>query len=204
MRKVILGLVAGSALALGSTAANATTFIGATAGCFGASCAPAAGTATVGGLTWNTGSFNQSDSNGFLAIGSATENLGTFALLDGGAMTYNSPFSLLVNFSAPPGVSPTSAVYSALVTGSVTSSNTGGVFVDFDNTPQNFSFTGGTFTFFVNDLGVNAGGVATQITGVIRTTAIPEPATWGMMLLGFLGIGMTMRRRRQMRFAQLA
>jgi hypothetical protein len=27
--------------------------------------------------------------------------------------------------------------------------------------------------------------------------AVPEPATWGMMLLGFAGIGMAMRRRRR-------
>jgi hypothetical protein len=29
------------------------------------------------------------------------------------------------------------------------------------------------------------------------TPAVPEPATWGMMLLGFAGIGMAMRRRRR-------
>lgn len=36
--------------------------------------------------------------------------------------------------------------------------------------------------------------------------AVPEPATWAMMLLGFGGIGMTMRRRRQAgnKLAQLA
>jgi hypothetical protein len=28
------------------------------------------------------------------------------------------------------------------------------------------------------------------------TAPVPEPATWGMMLLGFAGIGMAMRRRR--------
>jgi len=34
--------------------------------------------------------------------------------------------------------------------------------------------------------------------------AVPEPATWGMMLLGFGGIGFAMRRRRQPALAQLA
>ena len=29
------------------------------------------------------------------------------------------------------------------------------------------------------------------------TPAVPEPATWGMMLLGFAGIGMTLRRSRR-------
>lgn len=33
---------------------------------------------------------------------------------------------------------------------------------------------------------------------------VPEPATWAMMLLGFGGIGMTMRRRRSPRLMQIA
>lgn len=34
--------------------------------------------------------------------------------------------------------------------------------------------------------------------------AVPEPATWAMMLLGFGGIGMTIRRRRKATLAQIA
>jgi hypothetical protein len=34
--------------------------------------------------------------------------------------------------------------------------------------------------------------------------AVPEPATWALMLLGFGGIGMAMRRRRRPALAQLA
>jgi hypothetical protein len=34
-------------------------------------------------------------------------------------------------------------------------------------------------------------------------SAVPEPATWAMMLLGFAGIGMSLRRRRPT-LAQLA
>lgn len=33
---------------------------------------------------------------------------------------------------------------------------------------------------------------------------VPEPATWGMMLLGFAGIGFAIRRRRQPVLAQIA
>jgi hypothetical protein len=35
-------------------------------------------------------------------------------------------------------------------------------------------------------------------------SAVPEPATWAMMLLGFTGIGMAMRRRRRPALAQIA
>ena len=35
------------------------------------------------------------------------------------------------------------------------------------------------------------------ISGVVRgDTAVPEPATWGLMILGFSGMGVTLRRRR--------
>jgi hypothetical protein len=34
--------------------------------------------------------------------------------------------------------------------------------------------------------------------------AVPEPATWALMLVGFAGIGMSLRRRRQTALAQIA
>jgi hypothetical protein len=37
-----------------------------------------------------------------------------------------------------------------------------------------------------------------------QVAAVPEPATWALMLLGFGGIGMAMRRRRRPAFAQIA
>ena len=57
----------------------------------------------------------------------------------------------------------------------------------------NLSFTG-------------AGNNNAAITGSVSLNAVPvpEPATWGMMLLGFAGIGMTIRRRRRPHLAQLA
>lgn len=39
---------------------------------------------------------------------------------------------------------------------------------------------------------------------IFATGAVPEPATWAMMLLGFGGMGMTMRRRRKPALAQIA
>jgi hypothetical protein len=82
----------------------------------------------------------------------------------------------------------------------------------FDNV-QNFIVTGGTGRF------VGASGLLTgigtvrfepgqlpyswqELSGTLNLPAIPEPATWGMMLLGFGAVGAASRReRRQVRIA---
>ena len=45
-------------------------------------------------------------------------------------------------------------------------------------------------------------GVSGQVTELAVSGAIPEPATWAMMLIGFGAVGYSMRRRPQAR-AQL-
>jgi hypothetical protein len=50
---------------------------------------------------------------------------------------------------------------------------------------------------------VNQAAVTSAI-GVGTPGAVPEPATWAMMLLGFGGIGMAMRRGRKPVLAQIA
>jgi hypothetical protein len=47
-------------------------------------------------------------------------------------------------------------------------------------------------------------GTAITDTSIPGTPAVPEPATWAMMLMGFAGIGVAMRRRRRPVLAQLA
>ena len=209
MRTSILMALGATALAT-TSAANATAFVGSTGGCFGASCTPmATATTTSGGATLNftSGTFNQMDSNGFVAIGSGnppTDTLGLFSLTGTtGTSSFNTPFTLLVSFTSPTGVTPASAgTFFSTITGSVTDGNAGGVFVDFDNTLHAFTSNSGPFTLRVNDLNVSNGGVLTPITGQIN--AVPEAKTWAMMLLGFAGIGFAMRRRRQAGLAQIA
>lgn len=41
----------------------------------------------------------------------------------------------------------------------------------------------------------NSGGIT------LNVAAVPEPATWGMMVLGFLGIGLTLRTKRDRKAA---
>ncbi len=59
----------------------------------------------------------------------------------------------------------------------------------------------GTYTLHIN--GSYAGEVS-GFGGDVNFTAVPEPATWGMMLLGFGAVGFAMRRRRRPALMQLA
>jgi hypothetical protein len=59
-----------------------------------------------------------------------------------------------------------------------------------------FDPTAGNFIFSTQ------GGNVTTFSA--STTAVPEPAAWGLMLLGFAGIGMAMRGRRRPMLAQIA
>jgi hypothetical protein len=192
MKMIRLLSFAALAVTLISAPAKAEiTFAGTTLGCFGAGCSLVASTSTVG-LAFTSGTFSGTTSNNFLAIGNdVVNNFGVFTLSPI-TTTYNTPFTLQVNFTLPTGVAPPGPTFSSVITGSVTGAN-GGVQINFDNTPQSFTSNSGPFTFFVNDLGVNSNGV-NNISGVIQ--AIPEPSTWAMMILGFFGIGFMAYRRK--------
>ena len=62
----------------------------------------------------------------------------------------------------------------------------------------------GMHTIYVNGNVVGNSGDGSY-SGVINlSSAVPEPATWGMMLLGFGAVGFAMRRRRQPVLTQVA
>ena len=54
--------------------------------------------------------------------------------------------------------------------------------------------------YFTTDL-INASGKTGNVGATFATTAVPEPATWAMMLLGFGMIGFAMRKRSNVRAA---
>ena len=70
----------------------------------------------------------------------------------------------------------------------------------------------GDFNFYNSGLGyygllnsvTNSGGWADGAVATANVAPVPEPATWAMMLLGFCGIGMVIRRRSKPLLAQLA
>ena len=52
-------------------------------------------------------------------------------------------------------------------------------------------------SFYVISVSGTGGATGSRYDGNLSATAVPEPATWAMMLAGFGAVGFAMRRRRQ-------
>jgi hypothetical protein len=198
---------------------------GSTLGCFGVGCVPTTTDSfnPDGGdpeMVFRFGDFEgfSSTSMGFFGIGGGCapvdgppgpeDNLGCLFLADGvlAPFTVNTPFTLAVNFTAPT-ITGGDNLFQALISGEVTGSDEGGVFVDFlDNSPRLFTFIGatgdvssGSFTFQIDDTSI-APNETVPLTGRILVQGaqvVPEPATallLGTGLLGLMGMGLVRRR----------
>jgi hypothetical protein len=145
-------------------------------------------TANIGGFTYqNAPSFNVTSAGNSVALGDQVgqpNNLGYFTLTSTN-FSYNTDFDLQLSFIQPTGTG--SQVIVGDLKGLVTSAPAGGITIAFNQTPTLFTAGDGSkFEVTVNNLGITAPGQV-SVTGLI--TAIPEPSTWAMMILGFLGLG---------------
>jgi hypothetical protein len=216
LRPRALALAAGTVAAMAcGTASAQTLFTGSTLGCFGASCTPTA-TATLNGLTYTDSTFSvASAANGTASIGNLpatpnVNNLGSFSLT-GALATYNTSFSLMITFTAPPGTSPNPSLFTTpltgMVNGTASTTDNGGISIDFGSTLHHFTFgsgaTAGSFDLELFGVAlsgppVNAPPNAVPLTGKIENvTTVPEPETYALFLAGLGAVGLVVRRRRR-------
>ena len=227
-----LAMIAIATLGQGVAKADEVFLAGYTNGCFNCVSPPntsATQTASLLGLTYVNSTFEGTTAAGFRGLGGNpiappaqnVNNLGAFSLAITPATYTGNTFSLRVTFSAPEGITGGgSPIFSATLTGTVTSDpNSGGVRIDFDNTPILLTFSDtncgattipgqqttcgtGSFLFSVNDLSIDPGQIA-SITGQIESaqqTTIPEPTSMlllGTGLIGAAGAARRVRKRRQ-------
>jgi hypothetical protein len=190
MRRVLMMTLAGAAIAAATPASAAVTVVG-----------PAATVASCSDFTFNTPPTETKCAGGYSGnlIQSTLQDPGLAALQ---ALGYTGTGAYLATVSSINTNTATISFGQTLFGLTIIGLHYGGGGVP--NPPQEgTSF----FLFDAGTAGVNSITVSSRTdsnfnfglsnAALFSTGAVPEPATWAMMLLGFGGIGMAMRRSRR-------
>lgn len=205
---LLLGALTLLTLGLASVSAAPVTFSANTSGTFGVGNSGGAvggggSTLTIGNTTI-TFSSKPNELNVALEPGQSSNiTLGVFNATSTGSNAINAAtFTLNITFTLPGDTSPKPAVYSATVTGTI-SSGASGAQVNWSTTTLNFSSpTAGTFTLTIEpSTPINSplSPDASRIRGTITYTAaaIPEPLTLLTLGSGLAGLAALSRRRKE-------
>ena len=206
MRGAVLKILAGTALALAMAqpAAAAQLITGSQISIGGPVITNTVDASQATALDFTTGTTTNGSAPGTVTTfngGSTGSFAGQFCA--GSCGTVNDIASLIVGGSASPFFTLTNGVTFSLTNITSIDRSTAGI-LGFMGTGvfggtlngEPINSAPATFTFSTQ------GGQSTTFSAT--TVAVPEPGTWALMLLGFGGIGMAMRRRRRPALAQIA
>jgi hypothetical protein len=194
-----LGAIA-TVATLAAPPSRATTYTYTTQGCFGPCHSPlffgTHASAFLGDLSFSGISP---------AISQATSplNLGTLSidnrLFD--SVGVSDTFDLKVLFTSPGTVNTT---FDADLSGSIFLT-AGKITIDWDPNGETINYAGGSFKLTLGDIYLTSRDLSDPILATIsNVSAIPEPSTWAMMILGFFGVGFAAYRRNQRPMLRLA
>jgi hypothetical protein len=187
----ILGAIA-TVATLAATPSQATTYTYTTQGCFGPCNSP---------LSFGT---NASDFLGDLsfsgispAVSQTTSplNLGTLSIDNSlfDWVGFSDTFDLKVLFTSPGTVNTT---FQADLSGLIFLT-AGKITIDWDPNSETINYAGGSFKLTLGDINLTSRDLSDPILATIsNVSAVPEPSTWAMMILGFFGVGFMAYRRK--------